>query len=89
MWKTVSNHLSFLPIITQILEKVGMKEEYFPIVTDWMKQAVIPNHKAIIGLGKSVASKEPLAGPSTESDMLDVLTKFVKAAAENPQKVKS
>ena len=66
-----------------------MKEEYFPIVKDWMKQAVIPNHKAIIGLGKSVASKEPLAGLSTESDMLDVLKNMAKAAAENPQKVKS
>ena len=66
-----------------------MKEKYFPIVKDWMKQAVIPNHKSIIGLGKSLASKEPLAGPSTESDMSEVLKKFGKAAAENPQKVKS
>jgi len=48
--------LTLIPI-TQILEKVGMKEEYFPIETDWMKQAVIPNHKAIIGLRKPVASK--------------------------------
>lgn len=75
--------------ITQILEKVGMKEEYFPVVTDWMKQAVIPNHKAIIGLGKTVASKEPLAGVPTESDISDVLTNIAKAAADNPQKVKS
>ena len=75
--------------VTQILEKVGMKEEDFPVVTDWMKQAVIPNHKAIIGLGKSVASKEPLAGVQSESDMSDVLKNIAKAAADSPKKVKS
>jgi len=71
------------------MEKVGVKEEYFPIVTDWIKQAVIPNHKAIIGLGETVASKEPLADAPTESDMSDVLKNIAKAAADNLQRVKS
>ena len=37
-----------------------------------MKLAVIPNHKAITGFWKSVASKERLAG---ESDMSEVIKK--------------
>ena len=69
-----------------------MKEEYFPIVKDWMKNAVIPNHKAIVGLGKSETSKNPLTvAPvaTTESEMSDVLKTIAKAAAENPKEVKS
>lgn len=71
------------------MEKIGVKEEYFLIVTDWIKQAVIPNHKAIIGLGETVASKEPLADAPTESDMSHVLKNIAKAAADNLQRVKS
>lgn len=72
------------------MEQIGVKEEYFLIVTDWIKQAVIPNHKAIIiGLGETVASKEPLADAQTESDMSHVLKNIAKAAADNLQRVKS
>ena len=71
-----------------------MKEEYFPMVKEWMKNSVIPNHKVIIGLGKSITSTEQSTvnlhvGATTNSEMSDVLESIANAAADNPKEVKS
>lgn len=60
LWWTLIT-LSFNLCVVQILEKLGMKEENFPLVKDWTVQSVIPNHKAIMALGNKplVNTDEP------------------------------
>ncbi len=75
----------------QILEKLGMKEEYFPVLKDWMVKAVIPNHKQIMGFGKETAviadNDKPTNHVHDEKDTEDLLNSIVSKAAENPSEV--
>lgn len=65
--------------VVQILEKLGMKDEYCPLVKDWMVQRVIPNHKAIMALeNKPLVNTDEPSQVHDEKDSEDL---------ENPLKV--
>ena len=70
---------SFNLCVVQILEKLGMKDEYCPLVKDWMVQRVIPNHKAIMALeNKPLVNTDEPSQVHDEKDSEDL---------ENPLKV--
>lgn len=67
-----------------------MKDEYFPLVKDWMVQGVIPNHKAIMALGnKPLANTDEPSQVRDEKDSEDLVKNLINKAAENPLKVQS
>ena len=77
---------SFNLCVVQILEKLGIKDEYFPLVKDWMVQRVIPNHKAIMALGnKPLVNTDEPSQVHDEKDSED-LVKNINKAVENPLK---
>ena len=77
---------SFNLCVVQILEKLGMKDEYCPLVKDWMVQRVIPNHKAIMALGnKPLVNTDEPSQVHDEKDSED-LVKNINKAVENPLK---
>ena len=87
LWWTLIT-FSFNLCVVQILEKLGMKDEYFPLVKDWMVQGVIPNHKAIMALGnKPLANTDEPSQVRDEKDSEDLVKNLVNKAAENPLKV--
>lgn len=66
-----------------------MKEEYFPLLKDWMVQAVIPNHKQIMAFGNEpVIADKPTSLGHDEKDTEDLLKSIVNKAAENPLEVR-
>ena len=77
---------SFNLCVVQILEKLGIKDEYFPLVKDWMVQRVIPNHKAIMALeNKPLVNTDEPSQVHDEKDSED-LVKNINKAVENPLK---
>lgn len=70
---------------------LDLKDEYFPIVKVWMVDAVIPNHKQILALGrggelnvKSGMSQSVIQG---ENEMRALIQEIAVQAATNPDKV--
>lgn len=87
LWWTLIT-FSFNLCVVQILEKLGMKDEYFPLVKDWMVQGVIPNHKAIMALGnKPLVNTDEPSQVHDEKDSEDLVKNIINNAVENPLKV--
>ena len=85
-WTLVT--FSFNLCVVQILEKLGMKDEYFPLVKDWMVQRVIPNQKAIMALGnKPLVNTDEPSQVHDEKDSEDLVKNIINKAVENPLKV--
>lgn len=87
LWWTLIT-FSFNLCAVQILEKLGMKDEYFPLVKDWMVQGVIPNHKAVMALGnKPLVNTDEPSQVHDEKDSEDLVKNIINKAVENPLKV--
>ena len=81
-------------IYTQILEKMGLRDQYFPLVKKWVIEAVIPNHKEIMLLGSSddhrqqhvntVSSKHE---EEVDEEMKLLIHEIVQTAASHPKNV--
>lgn len=70
---------------------LSLKDEYFPIVKQWMVDAVIPNHKQITELGRggelNVKSGMSQSVIQDENEMRAVIQEIAVQAATNPDKV--
>ena len=70
---------------------VNLKDEYFPIVKLWMVDAVIPNHKQIMVLGRggelNVQSGMSKSAIQDENEMTALIREIAVQAATNPDKV--
>lgn len=87
LWWTLIT-FSFNLCVVQILEKLGMKDEYCPLVKDWMVQRVIPNHKAIMALeNKPLVNTDEPSQVHDEKDSEDLVKNIINKAVENPLKV--
>lgn len=70
---------------------LNLKDEYFPTVKLWMVDAVIPNHKQIMGLGRggelNVKSGTSQSVIQSENEMRALIQEIAVQAATNPDKV--
>lgn len=70
---------------------LDLKDEYFPIVKVWMVDAVIPNHKQILALGRggelNVKSGMSQSVIQDENEMRALIQEIAVQAATNPDKV--
>ena len=65
-----------------------MKDEYCPLVKDWMVQRVIPNHKAIMALeNKPLVNTDEPSQVHDEKDSEDLVKNIINKAVENLLKV--
>lgn len=73
----------------QILEKIEMKERFFPLVLDWYKTCVVPNHKRLVFSSSTTNSQKPEINPDLDSqqEMKALIVNLVKEASQKPEEV--
>jgi hypothetical protein len=72
--------------VSQILEKLGIKDEILPKLKDWMKKVVLPHYTFLVG-GNKRADRDNSSVSINAQQINETIKIIINKAIENPKKV--